>query len=82
MVNSKAIGGIVIGIIIVIVAAYALNQDQSSISNETPSEIVQDSSVAISDSAALDQNNQDFEINEDGTKRYTISVGDNPSLED
>ena len=82
MVNSKVIGGIVIGIIIVIVAAYALNQDQSSISNETPSEIVQDSSVAISDSAALDQNNQDFEINEDGTKRYTISVGDNPSLED
>ena len=82
MVNSKAIGGIVIGIIIVIVAVYALNQDQPSISNETPSEIVQDSSVAISDSAALDQNNQDFEINEDGTKRYTISVGDNPSLED
>ena len=82
MVNSKVIGGIVIGIIIVIVAAYALNQDQSSISNETPSEIVQDSSVAISDSAALNQNNQDFEINEDGTKRYTISVGDNPSLED
>ena len=82
MVNSKAIGGIVIGIIIVIVAVYALNQDQPSISNETPSEIVQDSSVAISDSAALNQNNQDFEIDEDGTKRYTISVGDNPSLED
>ena len=80
MVNSKVIGGIVIGIIIIIVAAYTLNQDQPSISNETPSEIAQDSSVAVSDSATLDQNNEDYEINEDGTKRYTISVGDNPSV--
>ena len=79
--NSKVVGGIIVGVaIIAIIAAYTLNQDQPSVSNEIPLDTAQDSSVAVSDSATLDQNNEDYEINEDGTKRYTISVGDNPSV--
>ena len=76
MINSKAVGGVVIGIIIVIVAAYTLNQEQSSVSNEIPIEPTQDSSVP--DSATLTQNNQNYEIDEEGNKRYVISVSDSP----
>lgn len=80
--NSKAVGGIVVGIaIIVIIAVYALNQDQSGVSNEIPSEITQDSSVAISDSATLTNDNSNFIIDEDGNKKYVISAGDAPIIE-
>ena len=77
--NSKVVGGIVVGIaIIAIIAVYSLNQEQPGVSNEIPSEIIQDSSVAISDSVTLTQNNPDYEVDEDGNKKYNISVGDAP----
>ena len=77
--NSKVVGGIVVGIaIIAIIAVYSLNQEQPGVSNEIPSETIQDSSVAISDSVTLTQNNPDYEVDEDGNKKYFISVSDDP----
>jgi len=49
------------------------------ISPESP---IQDSSVAISDSVTLTQNNPNYEVDEEGNKRYVISVIDVPALED
>ena len=80
MVKSKAIGVIVI--IVTIIAVYALSQGQEDVSNEESVESVQDSSVSISDSVTLSQNNPDYEVDEEGNKRYTITVGDSPVLED
>lgn len=81
--NSKIFGGIGIGVVIVaIIAVYASNQDQSEMSNEIVSENALDSSVAISDSVTLTQNNPNFVIDEDGNKRFIISVSDSPVLED
>jgi len=77
--NSKAIGGIAIGIAIVaIIAVYALNQDQSGVSNE----IEQDSTVDISDSVTLTENNPDYEVDEEGKKKYSISAEDSVKIED
>ena len=78
MVKSKAIGVIVV--IVIIIAVYALSQGQEDVSNEESIESVQDSSV--SDSVTLTQNNPDYEVDEEGNKRYTITVGDSPVLED
>ena len=81
--NSKVVGGIIVGVaIIAIIAAYSLNQEQPGVSNEIPSETIPDSSVAISDSATLTQNNQDYEVDEEGNKKYIISASDSPTLED
>jgi len=81
--NSKAIGVIAVGIVIVaIVVAYASNQDQVDVSNKIPMETAQDSSVSISDSASLTQNNPDYEVDEEGNKKYIISAKDSPTLGD
>jgi len=80
MVNSKAIGVIVI--IVTIIAVYALSQDQEDVSNEKSIESAQDSSVSISDSVTLTQNNPDYEVDEEGNKRYSITASDSPTLED
>lgn len=83
MVKSKAVGGIVVGIVIIaIVAVYAFNQEQANVSNEISVEPIQDSSVAISDSVILTQNNPNYETDEEGNKRYVISIIDVPALED
>jgi len=79
--NSKAVGGIVVGIAIVaIIAVYALNQDQADESNEISLEPAQDS-ASISDSATLTENNPNYEVDEEGNKQYVISSGDEPTLE-
>ena len=81
--NSKAVGGIVVGIaIIAIVALYAFNQEQENVSNEILVEPEEGGSVAISDSVTLTQNNPNYEIDEEGNKKYVISVIDVPELED
>ena len=80
--NSKAVGGIVVGIAIVaIIAVYASNQDQADESNEISMEIAQDS-ASISDSATLTKNNSNYEVDEEGNKKYVISVSDSPTIED
>ncbi len=80
--NSKAVGGIVVGIaIIAIIAVYALNQDQADESNEISIEPTHDSTVSISDSVTLTKNNPNYEVDEEGNKQYVISVGDSPTLE-
>ena len=77
--NSKVVGGIIVGVaIIAIIAVYSLNQEQPGVSNEIPSETTPNSSVAISDSATLTQNNQDYEVDEEGSKKYIITAGDAP----
>ena len=83
MVNSKGIGGIAVGIAIVaIIAVYAFSQDQADVSNEISIEPAQDSSVSISDSVTLTQNNPDYEVDEEGNKKYVITAKDSPTLED
>lgn len=83
MANSKGIGGIAVGIAIVaIIAVYAFSQDQADVSNEISIEPAQDSSVSISDSVTLTQNNPDYEVDEEGNKKYVITAKDSPTLGD
>ncbi len=82
MANSKGIGGIAVGIAIVaIIAVYAFSQDQADVSNEISIEPAQDSSVSISDSVTLTQNNPDYEVDEEGNKKYVITAKDAPTIE-
>ena len=77
MPNSKAIGGIIVVVVIAIVAAaFAMNEPDNMI-NETE----------ISDSATLNKEtvesgNPDYIIDENGIKRYVISAIDSPDLSD
>jgi len=84
MVNSKAIGGIVVGVVIVaIISAYAFNQEQATVPNEILTEtLAQDAPVSVTDSVTLTQNNPDYEVDEEGNKKYIISASDSPTLED
>jgi len=77
MANSKAIGGIIV-VIVAIIAVYVFSQDQEDISDEISIEPIQDSSVSISDSATITKNNPNYEIDEEGNKKYFISVSDDP----
>jgi len=77
--NSKVVVGIAIAI--AIIAVFALSQEQSNESNQVSNEPEKESSVEISDSATITKNNQNFEINEDGTKKYIISARDAPVIE-
>ena len=82
MINSKTLGGITIGIVIIaIIAIYALNQDQTEILDDISIESTQESSVSISDSVTLTKNNPDYEIDEEGNKKYIISAKDSPTIE-
>ena len=78
--NSKAVGGIVVGIAIVaIIAVYALNQDQADESNEKSIEPTPDS-ASISDLATLTENNPNYTVDEEGNKKYVLTVTDTPSI--
>ena len=77
MANSKAIGVIIV-VIVAIIAAYVFSQDQEDVSNEISIAPIQDSSVSISDSATITQNNPDYIIDEEGNKKFFISVSDDP----
>ncbi len=79
--NSKVIGGIVVSIaVIAIIAMYTINQDQPGVSNGTQNENTQDSSVVISDSATVTKNNSDYEVDEEGNKKYIITASDAPII--
>ena len=85
MVNSKAIGGIVGGIVIIgIIIALSNSNDDAETSNLPEN----DSAIAISDSATVEknivdaENNPNYSVDEDGVKRYTISAIDTPDLGD
>ena len=83
MTNSKTLGGIIIGILIIaIIAIYALNQDQTEVLDDISIEPIQESSVSISDSVTLTKNNPDYEIDEEGNKKYIISAKDSPTIEE
>ena len=82
MINSKTLGGITIGIVIIaIIAIYALNQDQTEVLDDISIVPTQESSVSISDSVTLTKNNPDYEIDEEGNKKYIISAKDSPTIE-
>ena len=82
MTNSKTLGGITIGILIIaIIAIYALNQDQTEVLDDISIEPIQESSVSISDSVTLTKNNPDYVIDEEGNKKYIISAKDSPIIE-
>jgi hypothetical protein len=85
VVNSKAIGGIVGGIVIIgIIIALSNSNDDAETSNLPEN----DSAIAISDSATVEknivdaENNPNYSVDEDGVKRYTISAIDTPDLGD
>ncbi len=78
MANFKVIGPIIVGIIIVI-AIIALS-NQGDIMDSDTSE--QSNEIEVSDSASLTTNNPDYTIDEDGKKKYVISAGDSPNLQD
>ena len=83
MTNSKTLGGIIIGILIIaIIAIYALNQDQTEVLDDISIEPIQESSVSISDSVTLTKNNPDYEVDEEGNKKYIISAKDSPTIEE
>ena len=76
MVNSKAIGGIAAGIVIVVIAMVLTSMD----STKTIDEIV------ISDSSQVETENQDqdtasYVIDEEGNKSFIISTRDVPDID-
>ena len=83
MTNSKTLGGIIIGILIIaIITIYALNQDQTEVLDDISIEPIQESSVSISDSVTLTKNNPDYEVDKEGNKKYIISAKDSPTIEE
>lgn len=84
MVNSKVIGGIIIAVSIIGIIYAISTSDGAPKTPYTESDTV----VAIGDSATLEKNtidsdnNQNFTIDEDGVKRYTVSAVDTPDLGD
>ena len=89
MANSKAIGGIVVIVVIAIVAAaFAMTETDNITDNTEISDVLNDSDTEISDSATLNKNtvepdnNLDYFIDENGIKRYVISAIDSPDLSD
>ncbi|MCH8916197.1 MAG: hypothetical protein IIA82_10220 [Thaumarchaeota archaeon] len=85
MINSKAIGGIIAGIaLIAIITVFASNSNQDTIP-DTAEFAHQVSDVNISDSATVIKNptnNTNYIIDENGNKKYFISVVDSPDLQD
>ena len=79
MANSKAIAGIISGLVIIGIIFAMSNFDNSS---ETSDVTESNPEVAISDSATLEkgqidsENNPNYSVGEDGVKRYTISAKD------
>jgi len=87
--NSKAIGGIVVIVVIAIVAAaFAMTETDNITDNTEISDVLNDSDTEISDFATLNKNtvepdnNLDYFIDENGIKRYVISAIDSPDLSD
>ena len=73
--NSKAIGGIIVGIAIIgIIITFASNSSQD-ITPDTIQPIQQQNTVDISDSATVSKN-------ENTTKNYIIIASDSPMLGD
>ena len=87
MVNSKAIGGIVI-VVVVAIVAFAMSETDNMTDNIEISDVLNDSATEINDSATLNKttvepdNNLDYFIDENGIKRYVISATDSPDLSD
>lgn len=78
MVNFKVVGSIIAGIIVVI-AIISLSSQNNTTDSHTSE---QSNQVEVSDSASLTTNNPDYTIGEDGKKKYVISAGDSPNLQD
>ena len=83
MINSKTLGGITIGIVIIaIIGIYALNQDQKEVLDDRSIIPTQESSVSISDSVTLTKDNPDYEVDKEGNKKYSISAKDSRTIEE
>ena len=82
--NSKTIGGIIVGIAIIgIIIVFASNSDQD-IMPDTPI-IQQPSPTTISDSATVVKNltnNTNYILDENGNKQYVITASDCRTLGD
>ncbi len=84
MANSKIIGAI-IAVIIVSIIGFAFSQTSINENKSDSTDLSSNLAVQISDSAALTQSensNPDFSVDENGNKRYIISVKDSPNLDD
>ena len=81
--NSKTIGGIIVGITIIgIVIVFASNSDQdisdTSITQQPNITTISDSATVIKNPA----NNTNYIIDENGNKQYVITASDSPTLGD
>jgi len=85
MVNSKAIGGIITGVtLIVIIIVFVSNSNQDT-TPDTVQTNQQENAINISDSAAVIKtptNNTNYIIDENGNRQYIISAVDTPELKD
>ena len=85
MVNSKAIGGIITGVtLIVIIIVFVSNSNQDT-TPDTVQTNQQENAINISDSATVIKtptNNTNYIIDENGNRQYIISAVDTPELKD
>ena len=85
MVNSKAIGGIIVGIaLIAIITVFVSNSNQDT-TPDTVQTNQQENTINISDSATVIKtptNNTNYIIDENGNRQYIISAVDTPELKD
>jgi len=76
MVNSKAVIGIVVVIVIAIISvSFGVQSDETMIP-------VSSTEPNVFDSASVEKDNQNFAVDEQGNKQFQISVGDAPDLGD
>lgn len=82
--NSKTIGGIIVGITIIgIIIVFASNSDQDTMPDTPITQ--QPNTTTISDSATVVKNltnNTNYIIDENGNKQYVITASDSPTLGD
>lgn len=85
MANFKVIGGIIASIAIIAIIAVTLSDSNQDTPIPDTIQADQQNTVSISDSAAVIKtpaNNTNYIIDENGNKKYFISVKDTPDLQD
>ncbi len=76
MVNSKVISAIIGVIVIAIISVAIGTQSEDAVNSSSSVE------TSVTDLAVVEKNNPNYVLDEDGNKKYQISVGDSPILGD
>jgi len=80
VVNSKAIGVIIAGLVITVILTALLSGQNQDNTQEITLDHSQDESIAVSDSATLSKNNPNYTIDEFGNKKFLIIADDSPDI--